>query len=286
LLSETLATFEVVAFFALLVALPDRRWTWAVLGVAAAITGLTRAEGVLLMIVPIAMAWKALPRRELAVRTAIGAAAALLCIAPWTIRNATQMHAFIPISNNFGGTLWAGHNAHATGGALAPPPELVAPAERYTGGKREIERGKILQREAVDWAVHHPLQDVALIPGKVAFMVRGNSAALDWWVDASQPRIMDDNERWRLGMLADVMWFALFTLTVTSMLVFRRALWRNRYLLGALAYLLVYVFLYCIVFVGDYRYRAPIEPLLILIAAPLVARLGTLRRQASLPAEG
>ena len=66
ILAETLYAFVLVGFFALLVTLPDRRWAAALLGAAVGVAALTRGEGLLLLVVPIAVWWGSLPRRELA----------------------------------------------------------------------------------------------------------------------------------------------------------------------------------------------------------------------------
>ena len=63
ILAETLYAFVLVGFFALLVTLPDRRWAAALLGAAVGVAALTRGEGLLLLVVPIAVWWGSLPRR-------------------------------------------------------------------------------------------------------------------------------------------------------------------------------------------------------------------------------
>jgi hypothetical protein len=86
--------------------------------------------------------------------------------------------------------------------------------------------------------------------------------------------------------VADATYYALLTLFLTSLLVFGRAFLRTRLLRAAIAFLAVALVLYGFLFYGNFRYRIPLEPLMILVAAPLVARLADLRRGVTAPAEG
>jgi 4-amino-4-deoxy-L-arabinose transferase-like glycosyltransferase len=89
---------------------------FAVLGVAVGFATLTRAEGLLLGVV-IAIGLGVLLRdrrvRERVGLVAVAIGAALLVIAPWTIRNAVRFHAFVPVSTNVS-TLVDGANCDAT----------------------------------------------------------------------------------------------------------------------------------------------------------------------------
>ena len=63
--------------------------------------------------------WPALPRPALLSRLAVVGVGMVLVIAPWTVRNVLALDTFIPIANNSGATLWAGHNPDAFGGAAS-----------------------------------------------------------------------------------------------------------------------------------------------------------------------
>jgi 4-amino-4-deoxy-L-arabinose transferase-like glycosyltransferase len=89
------------------------RYRWAVLaGVLGGLATLTRANAMILL-VPLAVAvWDGRPWRS---RAAIGPPLALLVaaavtIAPWTIRNAFELHAFVPVSTQFGSALAGTYN--------------------------------------------------------------------------------------------------------------------------------------------------------------------------------
>jgi 4-amino-4-deoxy-L-arabinose transferase-like glycosyltransferase len=89
------------------------RYRWALLaGVLGGLATLTRAQA-LILLVPLAIAvWDGRPWRA---RAALGpplvlVLAALLTIAPWTVRNAVELHAFVPVSTQFGSALAGTYN--------------------------------------------------------------------------------------------------------------------------------------------------------------------------------
>jgi hypothetical protein len=89
------------------------RYRWALLaGVLGGLATLTRAQA-LILLVPLAVAaWDGRPWRT---RAALGpplalVLAALLTIAPWTVRNARELHAFVPVSTQFGSALAGTYN--------------------------------------------------------------------------------------------------------------------------------------------------------------------------------
>jgi 4-amino-4-deoxy-L-arabinose transferase-like glycosyltransferase len=110
LMAETLYALLVVGALLLAYRAVDRPtpWRFAALGAVLGVGALTRVEGVLLavvLVVPLAWRLPALPSRR---RVALGAVAlgtGVLVVVPWTIRNAIEFDAFVPISNNVGSAL-------------------------------------------------------------------------------------------------------------------------------------------------------------------------------------
>jgi 4-amino-4-deoxy-L-arabinose transferase-like glycosyltransferase len=89
------------------------RYRWAlVAGFVAGLAILTRANAFVLLL-PLAWAvWDGRPWRS---RAALGPPAALVLVAlltlvPWTIRNARELHAFVPVSTQFGSALAGTYN--------------------------------------------------------------------------------------------------------------------------------------------------------------------------------
>ena len=95
-------------------------------------------------------------------------AVALLCLAPWTVRNYVMFGKFVPVTVSAGKNLWIGNNAHATGSQHYDFPNFFtedlrrdlaqAPANR----DYEINYDKVLERFAVQFAVTHPAAEVRL----------------------------------------------------------------------------------------------------------------------------
>ena len=119
--------FDVFMLASLAAALAHRRsphrYRWALLaGVLGGLAALTRAQA-LILLVPLAVAvWDGRPRRT---RAALGPPLALILVAlltitPWTIRNARELHAFVPISTQFGSALAGTYNDAARGDTQNP----------------------------------------------------------------------------------------------------------------------------------------------------------------------
>ena len=112
--------FDVFMLASLAAALAYRRsphrYRWALLaGVMGGLAALTRAQA-LILLAPLALAvWDGRPWRG---RAALGppvvlVLVALVTITPWTVRNARELHAFVPISTQFGSALAGTYNDSA-----------------------------------------------------------------------------------------------------------------------------------------------------------------------------
>ncbi len=277
LLAETLYTFVLVGFWLLVAYLPRRAWAVALLGLAIGIATLTRGEGLLLLPALLAVWWPELPRRVLAQRAAVLVAVAAVVVIPWSIRNAVVMDAFIPLSSNSSTTLWSGHNPGATGAQVYAGRDLLNRIPQH-GKEREVQEAKLLRREALRYMRTHPGRELELIPLKLLNLARGDSWAMEW-VNAGDPgkRPFGAELGTPVRVLADSTFFALLAAMIGSLVLLWRALWRNRLVRGVLVLFAGSLVLYGFVYYGNYRYRAPLEPLMILVAAPLLAGLGRLR---------
>lgn len=290
LLSETFFTFLLAVLLALLAGLdPEKRRSPVLLGLVIGIATLTRGEGLLLITVAIAMWWTRLPRRRLRQQAAIMLAVAIACVVPWTIRNASAMDSFVPLSTNLGATLWAGHNPQAYGGPIVPPDRLLDRVHGTTGTpRREVAENTFLRNKALSWAVSHPVDELALIPEKLTSLFSGDGQIIYYWLNPSgQKPVLSQNAQYRLNVLANAETYFLLFSFAASLFVFGKALWRRRPILrGALVFLAISAVLYGFVFFGGFRYLAPLEPLMLLVAAPLIAQLGKLRAHRLGPVDG
>ena len=281
MLAETLFSVELLVFFLLVARLsPGRWWTPVALGVVVGLAAMTRSEGLLLFAVPLAVWWRELPRRDLVLKLAAVGVGAALVIGPWAIRNYSQFDRFVLLGTNGGTTFWAGHNDRADGGPTYATPELLLEAGPRDEPNIEFKQEALLRERALEFIVENPLRELELIPLKLLHLNRGDSAAIDIWLNSQargdEPAVALNRKVW-LSVVLDFGYYALLTLTLVSVFLLRRRLWQQRVARGVLALFAVSLVFYGFIFYGNFRYRAPLEPLMMLVAAPVLARLWSVR---------
>jgi 4-amino-4-deoxy-L-arabinose transferase-like glycosyltransferase len=272
LLSESLfVCLELGAIACALALRRDDRLRWAAgAGVLAGLAALTRSNGAILLL-PLAagvmgsrpwLSWRA------AAPAVALVAAALLVIAPWTARNAHVMHAFIPVSTQLGFALAGTYNDESAHDSRYPGAwRLPLQSRRYAAlfgdrslGEAALERK--LRSRAISYAVHHPL-----------YVLRAG-----WW---NTRRLLDlgglsfSRLATRASDLSDRVgrvsrwsfWLAgLLALAGAVLPPARRA---PRFLWACPVLLLL-----TIVFIsGSARYRTPLEPFVIILAALALSRI-------------
>lgn len=271
LVTETLFTFLLVVFF-LLVMRASPSWKWAAaLGLYVGLVAMVRSEAVIWMTVPLVLWWRQAGWRAAVPRMAAAGAVFLLVLTPWAIRNTQAMGAFVPLSTNAGETLYAGHNPNANGMQNYPSAELTASFGEPNTAEWEVAWSKGLQREAISWAVHHPVQELELIPKKVLALHRGDSHAFDWLNMQPFPTV---GPTWTtyISVVADFAWFTLLALTLVGVAALGRAVWRRRLMVAIATMFVTILVMYGFVYYGNYRYRLPYEPLMMVVAALVVDR--------------
>lgn len=282
LVTETLYTGMFVLFLLVLAyATPSWRWI-VVIGAVIGIGGLVRGEALTWGVLPIVLFWRELSRPDLAKRIAGAAAVAVVCLLPWTIRNALVMDAFVPVATNASATLWSGHHAGATGGQTYPPEEYYLQFDQEAP-LRELQSGTALRNDAIEYMVTHPIRELQLIPLKLIHLNRGDSYALDWVNDAPGVAPISAIDAERIGVVADIGYYGLLTLFLLGAFVLGRSFWRTRMGRVFAASFLTALFLYGFLYYGNYRYRVPYEPLMVLIAATFLIRLWDWSREQHLP---
>jgi 4-amino-4-deoxy-L-arabinose transferase-like glycosyltransferase len=162
LISEPLFTTLVLAAVAaaLRVRAAPPATGWAVLaGIAAGAAALTRSQGLLLLPAVALIAWR--PRAWAGPLAVVLAAIAV--VAPWTVRNAEVLHAFVPVSTETGNTLAGTYNDLSANDRAAPAawrdPRLshLYPAVRAAHRFSEPGLDRALERVAVQYVIDHPL---------------------------------------------------------------------------------------------------------------------------------
>jgi 4-amino-4-deoxy-L-arabinose transferase-like glycosyltransferase len=163
----TEATFVPLALGALACVLAARsaprptRWIVAA-GVLVGLAALTRDDGVVLL-VPLALGTWHRPRRLASALRGplVLIAVAALTVAPWTVRNALELHAFIPITDHLGKTLAGTYND--TSRHFAPRPATWLQPDRDPRLRRitrayptEVGRDGAYARAAVRYMAANP----------------------------------------------------------------------------------------------------------------------------------
>lgn len=283
LISEAL--FVPVVLGAVLAALGARRsrrpYLWAIVtGALVGVASLTRTNGLILLL-PFALAFvplKASRRRVSSWGPPIAVIlAALLTIAPWTIRNWTAFHSFIPVSDEIGYTLAGTYNHVSRTDRKFPAvwveaengksPEYarilaVAKQERWN----ELAYGNHLQAAAIADIESDPLYvlKVGFWNTIRIFHIGELSLAARNLHDTDIPRGLASIEIAAFPLLGVLALGGLFTRAARNA---PKWLW------------LVPLCLALTVFVtGFIRFRAPLDPFIVMLAALLIADLPWSRR--------
>jgi 4-amino-4-deoxy-L-arabinose transferase-like glycosyltransferase len=281
LAAENLATvLELAAAWAMLRARRARRpHAWiAATGVLTGLAALTHQNAILYLIPFAIAAWgiaraRLGPNRTRPGLQAIGAPVLLVglacaTIAPWTIRNAVELHSFVPISDETGITLAGTYNPVSAHDAQVPYKWHLfshVPQLRYLarGSSRdtEVQLSNLLTTQVLDYIGAHPLAPVQAAADNTlrTFELEGTFA---WRASTSALNI---HEPWAtIGVYS---FYALCLLAIAGLFTRRRRrapwwLW----LIPVLWWLSIVV-----VNVETPRFREPIDPFLILLAGCAVS---------------
>ena len=242
----------------------------AATGILTGLGALTH-ENAILTLIPLAFAAAAVVGRSArgrlgAVALLLGATAAM--IAPWTIRNAVELHHLVPISDETGITLRGVYNPASAASAPVPDkwryyariPQDAAIAA-HAGRDTEIALGDTLEHRATTYIAHHPSAPLRVGWHNLTRMFELEGAAA-WHASARAMGLHVDVARtgvisfWVLCLLALA---GLFTRAVRAA---PKWIWAIPVL-----YALSVVFIN----VETPRFREPIDPFLLLLAACAVS---------------
>lgn len=201
------------------------------------------------------------PWRETLAAFATVAVAMVAVVVPWTIRNAVELHAFVPISTGIGPALCMSRNVEATGGLdtgilerRCKPAHLPASTAKADGVVNTY-----ATRQAIQWVVHHPLGELRMWFWRTDLAYQRDTSGLDDFGGSMDPRWRGVAAALSDGAAYVVLGFA--AIGVVMLVVRRRP--EGTFLLGsAVAFAAVPVILF-----GDPRYRVPAEPLFAILAA-------------------
>ena len=266
---------------------PHRYRVALLAGVLTGLATLTRPNG-LILLAPLAFAVWARPRRSwrsLGPPAAL-VAVALVTVAPWTIRNATVFHTFIPVSTQLGWALGGTYNDDARTDRANPGSwrstwkvaQLRHLGRAYRTTPEPVLEGR-LRRWSYDYIRAHP----------------GYVATVAYW---NTRRLLDvANRRWSrhtaATISADAGWAdaGVYCFWAFALLALFGATRRAARRVPAFVWAVPLVMYLSVVFLAieTPRYRAPLDPFLILLAAlALTARRRGARRAApaTTPAPG
>ncbi|MCB0959420.1 MAG: hypothetical protein KDB04_07840 [Acidimicrobiales bacterium] len=274
-LGETLYNFLFLAFLATLL---HRPWTVAFTTRRALACGLLLGLAIMvrpisLAVIPVVIGCWVLARKDHAVVLRWSAAllvGVVACIAPWTIRNAVRLHAFVPISTNTGDNLCIGHADGATG-AFQTLEACQTDHEFLDGLPAELASDKEKQRIAVRGFIDNLDREPWLLWSRTYYTwIRdGDHDALFAVQLYRQDRWMAIPTESRLIRLAD----AIYWLVVAAGLVGCVQLVRSRRPEAlALVGCALMTALVPLAFFGDQRFKVPVIPMLIIAGATLLHR--------------
>jgi 4-amino-4-deoxy-L-arabinose transferase-like glycosyltransferase len=261
----------------------SHRRRYAVLtGFLIGLIALTRGNGIALLLPVVALVWTERPWRSWkALRSPlVVAAATLVTLVPWTLRNAVLFHAFIPVSTQSGYALAGTYSSIARANTLYPglwrPPfkEMLAIHTAHPSFD-EAQISAELRDQGLNYVWTHP--------GYFFKEALTNSERL---LNLTGPGLERDLARFESydRQLAEL---SVYTFWVIAALALAGASTRAaRRAPAALWACPIVLALPTILFLGATRYRSPADPFVVMLAAlALLAATGRLQR-ASPPVAG
>src|SRR5579863_503300 len=247
-------------------------WLWC--GALLGLLSLTRPNGIIVIgiviVWAIVMIWlKVLKRRPAVIGFVAAALLACVLIAPWTVRNYLVSHSFIPVATGDGTVLLGAYNDQILTNPsylgtwidpLKSRPDVAKPYPLFTCTPPcEVARENAYKDAAVQWIEGH----LSVMPDLLALHF------VNLWQPATNeadlPIDRFPGQRSSQIVLAMMQTFPIpiFILAALGLAV---TLWKWRELLFIYA-MIALTIAQALIFYGSARFRAPIEPMLILLAA-------------------
>jgi hypothetical protein len=236
-------------------------------GALIALASLTRSNGAAVLVAALLALLVVCPPRRRAAMAVVLVGGFALTLVPWTMRNHSALDALRPLGTQAGYTMAGQWNVEAARpgtfqAAWRVPAEVPAFRDLHRRpGFDEADVDAELRARAVRFAADHP--DHALTALRVNAVRIFEAGPGHSFVSGVAHREMGIPGRWRLVVQLSV--YALVAFAIAGALL----LWRRR-CLGPAWFLLVPVLLLATVvpFLGSPRYRAPVDPFLLMLAAP------------------
>jgi 4-amino-4-deoxy-L-arabinose transferase-like glycosyltransferase len=263
LLSETLFNTLLIAAFAALYWWRDRGLH---IDVALVITCLcfaaaTYTKATLTILPPFliaATAWASgvQPRKAIAVLL-VAACLSAAFMSPWWIRNAVVLETFVPFTTGAAQNLYLGNNPHNPNGGIDWGSEVEPDvARKIFAIPNEMERQRVFAKRAIDYIKDNP----------TAFFHAAGKKFFRFW------NIVPNAREFKSPLYSFVSAASFGPILLLALIGALR--WRRRWQVFLPFYLLFGYFTFVhVVAVASLRYRLPIEPFLIVMAAGTLAQL-------------
>ena len=275
LYSESLYTFLLLAFcYTLLLLQQTGKYKWAVAsGTMLGLFSLTRPNG--LLILGLVFLWgiifvqkKILSWRVVTTSIAIICLIALALVTPWTIRNYQTTHRVVPVATGDGFVLLGAYNDmifdNTPFRGLWIRPSLAHPeiVRNYLGcqGECEVRQNSDYERYAWLWVRSHMSEMPPLL--SLHFLAMWTPATPEADLPMNQFPARHSSQI-VVGMI-QTMSIPIFILAAFGLVVTLRRKWRQLLLIYLVFGLTIGE---CLIFYGSSRFRAPIEPMLVILLA-------------------
>jgi 4-amino-4-deoxy-L-arabinose transferase-like glycosyltransferase len=243
-------------------------------GILLGILSLERPNGLFVLGVFIVWAivagWRKLVPRKLLIKGSVLATLiAFILIAPWTIRNYIDSHTFIPVAIGQGTVLIGAYNSSVLGGnppAMWVNPNIADPAlgEKYRyadwqGPAAQLARERDFQNAAVQWILQHP--------NDMPFMLEHHFINM-WGPTATEPDLAVNrytNQR-STQIVLSMIQYDIAPILLLALLGFFLMMRRRWHELLFMYLVILMTMAQCVAIYGSPRFRAPIEPMIILLA--------------------
>jgi 4-amino-4-deoxy-L-arabinose transferase-like glycosyltransferase len=276
--TESLYTFLLIAICYCIYCIQcnkgQRKRLWSACGGLLALLTLTRPNGIIVIALVLAwtllMTWSKLLHMRALRNVALTILIACALIAPWTIRNYLVSHSFVPVATGDGTVLLGAYNDQMLNSPnnkgswvnpLTTSPLLLRPFPLYTcNAVCEVQREEVSKNGALQWIhAHLSSMPVMMVYHFINFWTPNTREA-----DMPMYRFPGQISSQIQLILAQTLPVPIFLLAVLGLVVTLKRRWRE--LLFPYAILLLTLG-EALTYYGSSRFRAPVEPILILLAA-------------------
>jgi 4-amino-4-deoxy-L-arabinose transferase-like glycosyltransferase len=250
-------------------------WIWC--GILLGMLTLTRPNGILVLVLflfwAIIMGWRKVLPWQLLAKSALGITLiTIIFVVPWTIRNYNVSHAFVLVANGDGTVLLGAYNSQTVylpsypGGVpgtwinpLVSSPAIAHKYPDFCVPACEVARDNYFKDQAILWIKSH----LNLMPHLLKLHF------INMWQPATfEADLPVDKYFWQRSSKIVLDMMNTFPIAVFIMAGLGLALTWQRWREFLFVYLMILMTIaQCIIFYGIPRFRAPIEPILILLGA-------------------